>query len=81
MKHRCPICKTPTDSEMNAEFPFCSERCRGRDLGNWASEKYVVSEPVFDMSELETGNDSGGEKAVDEDEDFKGYRKPDDTIH
>ena len=66
---------------MNAEFPFCSERCRGRDLGNWASEKYVVSEPVFDMSELETGNDSGGEKAVDEDEDFKGYRKPDDTIH
>jgi endogenous inhibitor of DNA gyrase (YacG/DUF329 family) len=66
---------------MNAEFPFCSERCRDRDLGNWASEKYVVSEPVFDMSELEMGNDTGGEKAVDEDEDFKGYGKPDDTIH
>jgi len=81
MKHRCPICKTPTNSEMNAEFPFRSERCRDRDLGNWASEKYVVSEPVFDMSELETGNDSGSEKAVDEDEDFKEYRKPDDTIH
>jgi len=81
MKHRCPICKTPTDSEIHGDFPFCSERCRDRDLGNWASEKYVVSEPVFDMSELETRNDSGGEKAVDEDEDFKGFRKPDDTIH
>jgi endogenous inhibitor of DNA gyrase (YacG/DUF329 family) len=24
-----------------------------RDLGNWASEKYVVSEPIFDEEELE----------------------------
>jgi uncharacterized protein len=47
MKHRCPICKTPTASEINRDFPFCSERCRDRDLGNWASEKYVVSEPIF----------------------------------
>jgi endogenous inhibitor of DNA gyrase (YacG/DUF329 family) len=47
MKHKCPICKTKTDSAVHAEFPFCSERCRERDLGNWASEKYVVSEPVF----------------------------------
>jgi uncharacterized protein len=80
MKHRCPICKTPTDSEINADFPFCSERCRDRDLGNWATEKYVVSEPVFDMSELEAGDEASGE-AADEDEDFKGFRKPDDTIH
>jgi endogenous inhibitor of DNA gyrase (YacG/DUF329 family) len=81
MKHRCPICKTPTDSEINAEFPFCSERCRDRDLGNWASEKYVVSEPVFDMSELEAGDEVSGRQVADEDEDFKGFRKPDDTIH
>ena len=47
MKHKCPICKAETDSAVHAEFPFCSERCRERDLGNWASEKYVVSEPVF----------------------------------
>jgi hypothetical protein len=37
----CPICKKPVD-EKNPEFPFCSERCRLIDLGNWASEKYVV---------------------------------------
>jgi endogenous inhibitor of DNA gyrase (YacG/DUF329 family) len=34
----------------DAEFPFCSERCRLLDLGNWASEKYAVSEPVLDES-------------------------------
>jgi len=28
------------------EFPFCSERCRTIDLGNWAMEKYVISEPA-----------------------------------
>jgi endogenous inhibitor of DNA gyrase (YacG/DUF329 family) len=47
MRHRCPICKKPTDSEAHSEFPFCSERCKLQDLGNWASEKYVVSEPIF----------------------------------
>ena len=46
MKLRCPICRKPTASESNAEFPFCSERCKLLDLGNWASEKYVVSTPV-----------------------------------
>jgi endogenous inhibitor of DNA gyrase (YacG/DUF329 family) len=81
MKHRCPICKTATDSEINADFPFCIERCRDRDPGNWATEKYVVSEPVFDMSELDAAKEQGEKRAVDEDEDFKGYRKPDDTIH
>jgi endogenous inhibitor of DNA gyrase (YacG/DUF329 family) len=56
MKHKCPICKVATDSAVHGDFPFCSERCRDRDLGNWASEKYVVSESVFteeDISEDE----------------------------
>jgi endogenous inhibitor of DNA gyrase (YacG/DUF329 family) len=48
MKFRCPICKKPTDSEANPEFPFCSERCKLFDLGNWSSEKYVISEPAND---------------------------------
>jgi uncharacterized protein len=70
MKHRCPICKTATDSEMHKEFPFCSERCRLLDLGAWASEKYVVSDPVFDEAELEE---------LDRETDAR--RKPDDTVH
>jgi endogenous inhibitor of DNA gyrase (YacG/DUF329 family) len=51
MKHKCPICKVETDSAIHADFPFCSERCRERDLGNWASEKYIVSDPIFDEEE------------------------------
>jgi len=50
MKRTCPICRKPTDSETHAEFPFCSERCRLLDLGNWASEKYRISAPVIDES-------------------------------
>jgi endogenous inhibitor of DNA gyrase (YacG/DUF329 family) len=53
MQRRCPICKKLTESLTNAEFPFCSERCRQRDLGNWAAEKYVVSEPIFDEDDEE----------------------------
>jgi len=71
MKHRCPICKTATDSAAHKEFPFCSERCRLADLGAWASEKYVVSDPVFDEAELEE---------LDRETDAR--RKPDDeSIH
>jgi uncharacterized protein len=42
---QCPICHKLvqfTDPCM----PFCSERCKLLDLGAWASEKYVISEPV-----------------------------------
>ena len=42
---KCPICKKEVSSEAEF-FPFCSERCKIIDLGNWASEKYVVSTPV-----------------------------------
>jgi len=48
----CPICRKPT-SLADAYFPFCSERCRLIDLGNWASEKYVISTPVKPSSEEE----------------------------
>jgi hypothetical protein len=50
MKFQCPICRKPTDSQSNSDFPFCSERCKLLDLGAWASEKYVISEPVIDES-------------------------------
>ena len=50
MNWQCPICRKPTASETHPDFPFCSERCRLLDLGNWAAERYVVSEPVVDES-------------------------------
>ncbi len=47
MKWHCPVCKKATDSATHPDFLFCSERCRLLDLGNWASERYVVSEPAM----------------------------------
>lgn len=32
-------------------MPFCSERCKLYDLGNWASEKYVISTPIEEDEE------------------------------
>lgn len=58
MKRRCPICGSVTGSETHTEFPFCGERCRLLDLGNWASEKYVISDPAFDEDALRTSGDT-----------------------
>ncbi len=38
---KCPICKKEV-AAGDPEFPFCSERCRTIDLGNWAAGKYVI---------------------------------------
>ena len=38
---RCPICKKKVALD-DPNMPFCSDRCRIIDLGNWASEKYVI---------------------------------------
>lgn len=51
MLARCPICQRPTDSGEERDFPFCSERCRLIDLGNWSSEKYRIGEPAADESQ------------------------------
>ena len=72
MKHRCPICKRPADSETDLDFPFCSERCRLLDLGAWASEKYVVSDPIFDEQELAEAERSTHAAA---------HQKKNETIH
>jgi endogenous inhibitor of DNA gyrase (YacG/DUF329 family) len=42
----CPACKKVEVKLGDPEFPFCSDRCRLIDLGNWASEKYVISTPA-----------------------------------
>lgn len=72
MKYRCPNCKADTDSSVHKNFPFCSERCRNQDLGNWASEKYVVSEPVFDEDELARAQRKPSILPLDEEEEKRG---------
>jgi len=46
-KLRCPICKKEVKL-TDPSAPFCSDRCRTIDLGNWASGAYVISSPVTD---------------------------------
>jgi len=56
----CPICGKPA-VVGSKEFPFCRERCRLVDLGNWLKEEYHVSRPLA----LSKGQDVAPE---DEDE-------------
>jgi len=50
LRLRCPICKKPVQS-TDADFPFCSDRCRLIDLGKWADGSYVVSSPAVEPDE------------------------------
>jgi endogenous inhibitor of DNA gyrase (YacG/DUF329 family) len=54
---KCPICHKPVQL-TDTEAPFCSERCRVIDLGNWASGKYVISTPAHQPME---GEEDDGE--------------------
>lgn len=60
MTVHCPICKKPVEPGA-PYFPFCGERCKLIDLGNWASEKYVISTPVH-PSEIPEGKDGDDEE-------------------
>ena len=41
----CPICNDVTElSSSNRYRPFCSERCRLIDLGQWIDEAYTITE-------------------------------------
>ena len=35
----CPICKKPRSEQFT---PFCSQRCRDRDLAQWFGDGYAV---------------------------------------
>lgn len=50
----CPTCGTAVRWEPQSKFrPFCSERCRLIDLGEWANEKYrMASEDDPNSEEL-----------------------------
>ena len=42
MTKSCPICRKPRSEEF---FPFCSVRCRDRDLAQWFNEGYSIPGP------------------------------------
>lgn len=58
---KCPICKKPV-AFGDPYMPFCSERCKLIDLGNWLDEKYVISTPLTSSGESETSSEDAGER-------------------
>ncbi|MFK5914794.1 MAG: DNA gyrase inhibitor YacG [Woeseiaceae bacterium] len=45
---KCPTCQKQVEWISSSTFrPFCSDRCRLIDLGEWASEKHAIpDEPI-----------------------------------
>lgn len=51
----CPICGNPAPfTPENRYRPFCSERCKLIDLGQWAEEGYRIPERENPGDEQET---------------------------
>ena len=61
---RCPTCSTLV-LQTDADFPFCSDRCRVIDLGKWASGAYRISSPVHDPDLLDELDGLRGAKRLD----------------
>jgi endogenous inhibitor of DNA gyrase (YacG/DUF329 family) len=55
---RCPVCKKVVTWEGNPNRPFCSERCRLVDLGNWAAGKYSLPAEEPETQENDEQQDS-----------------------
>jgi hypothetical protein len=58
---KCPTCGAPVAwTESNRFRPFCSERCRTTDLGDWAAERRrIAGEPLEGPSEAADEPDRG----------------------
>lgn len=53
-KVKCPTCNKNVEWSATSSYrPFCSERCRLIDLGEWASENHAIpAEPIPSTEEL-----------------------------
>lgn len=47
---KCPVCSALVDWVEEQRFrPFCSERCKMIDLGDWATEAHSIpGSPLYD---------------------------------
>jgi len=75
MKLSCPICHREVEWEGNRFRPFCSERCKMVDLGNWAAEAYRV--PSKPDEEEDPSTEREEERSSDPSPDGKQNGEPD----
>jgi len=61
---KCPTCQKEVPWIETSTFkPFCSERCRLIDLGEWASEKHAIpDEPIPSTEEYPFSVDNEADK-------------------
>lgn len=53
----CPICKKAVAWLPEQRFkPFCSERCKLIDLGDWATETYTIPAEPLDIDDSQQQN-------------------------
>jgi hypothetical protein len=59
-KVKCPTCNKEVEWDKKNPFrPFCSERCKLIDLGEWASESHRIpgNEPASEDDLLDNNKD------------------------
>ncbi|UOA08025.1 DNA gyrase inhibitor YacG [Methylobacter sp. S3L5C] len=55
---KCPNCQRPVEWTPEQEFkPFCCERCKLIDLGEWAMEEKIIPGKSLEL-ENDEGEDS-----------------------
>ncbi len=50
---KCPICRKPRSEEFK---PFCSPRCKDRDLARWFGDGYAVPGPAVNPEDFAEDN-------------------------
>ncbi len=60
LRVKCPTCRKETAWENNPHRPFCSERCRLIDLGEWMEGRYRI--PGQKVEEDLFNSDQGDEE-------------------
>lgn len=58
---RCPACRRSTVLQGNPFRPFCSERCKLHDLGNWALERYRIAGGPAEIGDADVSSDDEDE--------------------
>lgn len=72
MKVKCPTCdKEVAWTAESAYRPFCSERCKLIDLGDWATENHRIADKTpVDASLSEELLDALEQQSIGQDNDF-----------
>jgi endogenous inhibitor of DNA gyrase (YacG/DUF329 family) len=65
----CPHCKKNFNYYSSEFRPFCCEKCRLIDLGQWLNETYTVPAEKLNQEEIETIEQIKNEKSETSDQD------------